>query len=97
MIFLKIANFISTKVLIRTKVAWYLMLCSPSIYFFHVCLILLIFTVDNYIFLKNQSIAGHIAILNSFVEHGLLISFCKMLIILLYYTAMLKEIILLVT
>ena len=50
-----------------------------------------IFTVDNYI-LKHVTIA----IVYSLVEHDFIISYRKMLIILLYYTAISKEIILFV-
>ena len=56
----------------------------------------LIFTVDNYILKKNQCIPVAIAIVFSLGEHDFIISYCKMLIILLYYTAILKEIILFV-
>ena len=54
--------------------------------------------VDNYILKKNQCIPRPvtIAIVYSLVEHNLIISYCKMLIILLYYTAISKEIILFV-
>ena len=59
----------------------------------------LIFTVDSYILKKNQSIPRPviIAIVYSLVIHDFIISYCKMLIILLYYTAISKEIILLLT
>ena len=59
----------------------------------------LIFTVDNYILKKkNQCIPRPvtIAIVYSLGEHDFIISYCKMLIILLYYTAISKEIILFV-
>ena len=59
----------------------------------------LIFTVDNYILKKkNQCIPRPvtIAIVYSLVEHDFIVSYCKMLIILLYYTAISKEIILFV-
>ena len=60
----------------------------------------LIFTVDNYILKKTnkQCIPRPviIAIVYSLVEHNFIISYCKMLNILLYYTAILKEIILFV-
>ena len=58
----------------------------------------LIFTVDNYILKKNQCIPRPvtIAIVNSLGEYDLIISYCKMLIILLYYTAISKYIILFV-
>ena len=53
----------------------------------------LIFTVDNYILKKNQCIPRlvTIAIVYSFGEYDFIISYCKMLIILLYYTAISKE------
>ena len=53
----------------------------------------LIFTVDNYILKKNQCIPRPvtITIVYSLVEHDFIISYCKMLIILLYYTAISKE------
>ena len=56
-------------------------------------LITLIFTVDNYILKKNQCITRPvtIAIVYSLGEQDLIISYCKMLIILLYYTAISKE------
>ena len=58
----------------------------------------LIFTVGNYILKKKQCIPMPvtIAIVYSLVEHDFIISHCKMLIILLYYTAISKEIILFV-
>ena len=58
----------------------------------------LIFTVDNYILKKNQCIPRPvtIAIIYSLGEQDFIISNCKMLIILLYYTAISKEIILFV-
>ena len=59
----------------------------------------LIFTVDNYILKKkNQCIPRPvtITIVYSLVEHDFIISYCKRLIILLYYTAILKEVILFV-
>ena len=57
----------------------------------------LIFTVDNYV-LKKKCIPRSvtIAIVYSLVEHNFIISYCKMLNILLYYTAISKEIILFV-
>ena len=58
----------------------------------------LIFTVDNYI-LKKKSMYRWpvtIAIIYSLGEHDFIISYCKMLIILLCYTAISKEIILFV-
>ena len=53
----------------------------------------LIFTVDNYIFKKIQCIPRPvtIAIIYSLGEQDFIISYCKMLIILLYYTAISKE------
>ena len=59
----------------------------------------LIFTVDSYIFKKNTQCTPRpvtIAIVYSLDEHNYNISYCKMLIILLYYTAISKEIVLLV-
>ena len=59
----------------------------------------LIFTVDNYILKKQQQCIPRpvtIAIVYSLVEHNFIISYCKMLNILLYYSAILKEIILFV-
>ena len=58
----------------------------------------LIFTVDNYILKKKICIPRPvaIAIVYSLVERDFIISCCKMLIILLYYTAISKEIILFV-
>ena len=59
----------------------------------------LIFTVDNYILKKNRRIPRPvtISIVYSLGEHDfIIISYCKMLIILLYYTAISKEIILFV-
>ena len=58
----------------------------------------LIFTVDNYILKKNQCIPRPvtIAIVYYIVEHDFILSYCKMIIILLYYTAISKEIILFV-
>ena len=58
----------------------------------------LIFTVDNYNLKKNQCIPMPVtmAIVYSLDEHDFIISYCKMLIILLYYTAISKEIILFV-
>ena len=48
----------------------------------------LIFTADNYILKKNQCIPRSviIAIVYSLGEHDFIISNCKMLIILLYYS-----------
>ena len=73
----------------------YLMLCRSNIYFYFL-LNTLIFTVDSYSLKKNQSIPRPvtIAIVYSLVKHDFIISYCKMLIILLYYTAISKEIIL---
>ena len=61
-------------------------------------LITLIFTGDYYILKKNQCITRPVTIatINALVEHDFIISYCKMLIILLYYTAISKEIILFV-
>ena len=59
----------------------------------------LIFTVDSYILKKNNQCTPRpvtIAIVYSLDEHNFNISYCKMLIILLYYTAISKEIILFV-
>ena len=60
----------------------------------------LIFTVDSYILKKKNNQCTPrpviIAIVYSLDEHNFNISYCKMLIILLYYTAILKEIILFV-
>ena len=58
----------------------------------------LIFTVDNYILIKNQCIPRPVTIeiVYSLGEHNFIILFCKMLLILLYYTAISKEIILFV-
>ena len=59
----------------------------------------LIFTVDSYILKKNTQCTPRpvtIAIDYSLDEHYYNISYCKMLIILLYYTAISKEIILFV-
>ena len=59
----------------------------------------LIFTVDSYILKNNNQCPPRpvtIAIVYSLDEHDFNISYCKMLIILLYYTAILKEIILFV-
>ena len=59
----------------------------------------LIFTVDNYILKKKKKcIPRHVtvAIVYFLVEHNFIISYCKMLNILLYYTAISKEIILFV-
>ena len=92
---------ISIKVLISIKIALfiqkkYLMLCRSSI-FVSCMLNTFIFTVDNYI-LKKKCIPRPvtIAIVYSLVERDFIISYCKMLIILLYYTAISKEIILFV-
>ena len=73
----------------------YLMLCSYSINFFSCMLNTLIFTVDNYILKKKSYIPRPvtIAIVFSLGEHDFIISYRKMLIILLYYTAISKEII----
>ena len=59
----------------------------------------LIFTVDYYILNKIQCIPRPvtIAIVYSLGEHDSIISYCKMLIILLYYTAISKEILCLLT
>ena len=59
----------------------------------------LIFTVDSYILKKNNQCPPRpvtIAIVYSLDKHDFNISYFKMLIILLYYTAILKEIILFV-
>ena len=59
----------------------------------------LIFTVDSYILKKTLNVPHRsvtIAIDYSLDEHYYNISYCKMLIILLYYTAISKEIILFV-
>ena len=58
----------------------------------------LIFTHDNYILKKIKCIPRPItiAIVYSLVEHDFITSYCKMRIILLYYTAISKEIILFV-
>ena len=58
----------------------------------------LIFTVDSYILKKNQSIPRPvtIAIVYSLVKYDFIISYCKMLVILLYHTEISKEIILFV-
>ena len=59
----------------------------------------LIFTVDSYILKKNNQCTPRpvtIAIVFSLDEHDFNISYCIMLIILLYYTAITKEIILFV-
>ena len=59
----------------------------------------LIFTVASYILKKKQSMYPRpvtIAIVYSLDEHDFNISYCKMLIILLYYTAISKEVILFV-
>ena len=76
----------------------YLVLCRSSIYFFSCMLNTLIFTVDNYILKKNQCITRPvtIAIVYYIVEHDFILSYFKMIIILLYYTAISKEIILFV-
>ena len=79
----------------------YRMLCRSSIYFFSCMLNTLIFTVDNYILKKKQQQQciprpATIAIVYSLGEHDFIISNCKMLIILLYYTAISKGVILFV-
>ena len=55
----------------------------------------LIFTVDNYILKKNQCIPMPVTIeiVYSLGEHDCIVSYCKILITLLYYTAISKEII----
>ena len=90
---------ISIKVLISIEIARFIPKCTRcfvdlAFTFFSCMLITLIFTVDSYI-LKNQCIPRPvaIAIVYSLVEHNFIISYCKMLIILLYYTAISKEII----
>ena len=82
----------------RVFTKMYLMLCGSCIYFFSCMLNTLIFTVDNYILKRNQCIPWPftIGIVYSLVEHDFIISYCKTLIILLYYTAISKEIILFV-
>ena len=60
--------------------------------YFVVRLINEIFTVDNYILKKKINVSPvKIAIYYSFVEHNFIISYFKMLIILLFYTSILKE------
>ena len=59
----------------------------------------LIFTVDSYILKRNNQCTPRsvtIAIVYSLDEHDFNVSYCKMLIILLFYTAISKEIILFV-
>ena len=68
----------------------YLMLCRSSIYFLSCMLNTLIFTVDSYILKKKNQCTPRpvtIALAYSLDKHDFNISYCKMLIILLYYTA----------
>ena len=81
-LFIKIANILSTKVLIRTEVAWYLMLFRSNINFFLAYFIHLIFTVDNYIWRKINVSPATVAILYSFVKHNIVYHIVKMFIIL---------------
>ena len=90
---------ISIKVLISLEKAQFIPKCTIcfvelAFTFFSCMLNTLIFTVDNYI-LKNQCITRP-AIVYSLGEHDFIISYCKMLINLLYYTEILQEIILFV-
>ena len=94
---------ISIKVLISIKIAQLIPQCTwcfvdPAFTFFSCMLNTLIFICDNYILKKNQCNPRPvtIAIVYSLVEHDFIILYCKMLIILLYYTAISKEIILFV-
>ena len=88
---------ISLKVLISIEIAQFIPKCTVcfvdvAFTFFSFMLNTLIFTVDNYILKKNQCIFRPVTIVvvYSLGEHDLIISYCKMLIILLYYTAILK-------
>ena len=67
----------------------YLMLCRSCIYFFPCMLNTLFLLLTNTFENKNQCIPRPITItiVYSLVEHDFIISYCKMLIILLYYTA----------
>ena len=94
---------ISIKVLINIEIAWFIPKCTEcfvdlAFTFFSCMLNTLIFTVENYILKKNQCIPRPvtIAIVYSLGEHNFIKSYCKMLIILLYYTEISKEIILFV-
>ena len=77
----------------------YLMLCRSCIYFFS-CMLNTLSSLLTITFCKKQQqfIAWPvtITIVYSLVEHDFIISYCKMLIILLYYTAISKETILFV-
>ena len=70
------------------------MLCRYSIELFLVCLMHLNFTVDNYIL--KQKLMYHLSQVQSSIRLliDFLIPYCKMLNILIYYTAILKEMIL---
>ena len=96
---------ISIKVLISIEIARFIPKCTGcfvdlliAFTFFPCMLNTLIFTVDNYLLKKNQCIPRPvtIAIVYSLGEHDFIISYCKMLNFLLYYTAISKEIILFV-
>ena len=70
----------------------YLMFCRSNLNMFLVCLIHFIFTVGNYILKANNNNVSSVTNVSTilFIYH------IVMLIILLYYTAVLKEIILFV-
>ena len=95
---------ISIKVLIITEIAQLIPKCTwcfvdLAFTFFSCVLNSLIFTVDNYLFLKKINVSLGLSQLQSSILTiliDLIISYCKMLIILFYYTAISKEIILFV-
>ena len=94
---------ISIKVLISIEKAQFLPKCTGCFvdlaFTFISCMLnTFIFTVDNNILKTNQCITRPviIALVYSLCEHDFIISYCKMLIILLNYTAISKEIILFV-
>ena len=97
---------ISIKVLISLEISRfipksYLMLCRSSIYFVSCMLSTIIFTVDSYILkqtlnipLRLSQLQSSILLMNTIIIYHIVK--CIMLIILLYHTAISKEIILLV-
>ena len=94
---------ISIKVLISIEIARFIpkytgCFVDPAFTFFFLVCLIHYFSLLTITFKKNQCIPrpGTIAIVYSLDEHDLIISYCKMLIILLYYTAISKEIILFV-
>ena len=66
----------------------YLMFCRSSLNRFFVCLILLIFTVGNYILKTNNNNVSSvtIAIFSSFVKHDSFISYCNAYYFIILYS-----------